>query len=109
MLVVKVWGLPKLSEAELVFLHERIVEAAVSVKTSLIETEKDMMVWFPSDLMVHGLGENVLIEFSNSLPTRLLTIYSLAQKIGLALHAFLPNANVECHDISSTSFLWASE
>lgn len=108
MLFVKVWGLAKHTEELLRNVHIHIVEAAVLAEMSPIKTENDMMVMFPQDLMEYKLDGQILVEISSSPSLSARTLFSLARKIGQALQAFFPMANVECHHISYTNSFWSS-
>jgi len=58
--VAKVYGLPEMKEEALVELYETILTAIVSVK-ELNLRESDITVFFPTDMMKKGLGDEIII------------------------------------------------
>ena len=63
-LVVKVWCLPRQTEAQLQSLHRALVAATVTPDIG-VKGENDMMVLFPPDMMDYGLGSEILVEVSH--------------------------------------------
>ena len=97
--VIKVWCLPKQTEAQLRELHKYIVTAVVSVEDLGLKDEGDMTCLFPPDMMRYGLGEEIIVEVSGLLekPERTKeTRRMLAAMLGLGIKEMFPNAHIEC-------------
>ncbi len=60
--VIKVWCLPNIGESKLSVLQQELVRATQKVRELGIETEKDVTCLFPTDLMQHGPGHEIIIE-----------------------------------------------
>lgn len=61
--VVKVWCLPAgLTEDQLRALHQSVVNEAVAMPEFGIKDETHMTVLFPKDMMMYGLGSEIIIE-----------------------------------------------
>ncbi len=59
--IVTVWGLPEMGEEELKHLHLEIVEECAEHPILQVQKQQDMQVWFPPDLMKHGLGTDISV------------------------------------------------
>ncbi|NTV55631.1 MAG: hypothetical protein HGB37_03695 [Candidatus Moranbacteria bacterium] len=70
MIVNRTWCLPPLDERALNDLHNSIVKAVVSTPSSGVQSERDMLNLFPSDMMSYGLGDEVYVEIMH-LPERM--------------------------------------
>ena len=97
MLTIQTWCLPKLSEDELLSLHEDIVKAVISVANTGVRYERDMLNLFPADMMSYGLGDEVKIEITD-IPLKMTRQGRtwLAEAVGSATKKRLPTANVHC-------------
>ncbi|MDP2735700.1 MAG: hypothetical protein Q8P12_05850 [bacterium] len=97
--VIKVWCLPQQSEEDLNKLHQSIVAGVTSVKELGLKDEKDMTVLFPPDMMMYGLGDEVIVEISGLFvkPERTQEVRQrLAKSVGENVSVLCPNAKVEC-------------
>lgn len=92
---LKVWCLPLTEEEELVALHEDLVAAAVSIKELRLKSERDLIVLFPADLMKHGLGSEVLVEYDHSDEAPGDVFDSLAAKLGNVIKKHMPRAFIQ--------------
>jgi len=97
--VIKVWCLPKSSEAELNALHKSLVAAALQVDELGLKDENDFTMLFPRDMMAYGLGQEIIVEVTGLFikPERDdLVRERLATYLGLAVKERFPKAMVEC-------------
>ena len=69
--IVKVWPLPKLSEAKLKVLALTIVEACKAFPNLKVQGEDDVLIQFPQDMMRYGAGTELVVEilFVSNVPT----------------------------------------
>ena len=99
--VVKVWCLPAdLTEDRLREIQRAIVVATVSVPDVGVKDEHSMVVLFPKDMMMYGLGTEIIIEIygcvfeDKQLDTPVRNM--LAGLMVSTLKQFFPSAMVEC-------------
>jgi len=101
-MVVKVWCLPRTEEDKLHALFTNIVDAVVDLKIG-IESEKDMVVLFPPDMMTYGLGTEVMVEITNApgddIPRE------PARRIGEIVKGAFPDAYVQC-SVLRQGYVW---
>ncbi len=93
--VLKLWCLPQIPEDNLVALHKDLVAAAVSVKELKLKSERDLIVLFPSDMMKHGLGSELLVEYEHSNEASGEDFDILAAKLGNAVKRHRPQAFIQ--------------
>lgn len=97
--IIKVFGLPeRMEEKDIVSLWEEIRSTVASVEELRI-TEEQVTVYFPSDRLKTGLGEEVTIEvtglFEKSERTPAVR-RQLAEKLGRVVKKVFPLTLVEC-------------
>jgi hypothetical protein len=100
--VLRVWCLPVMPEDKLVQLHKDLVAAAVSIQGLNLKGEEDLITLFPADLMKHGLGSEIYVEYDHT------EVYwkchdklpQLASKLGNVVKRHLPTAFVQCEACS---------
>lgn len=114
MLIIKVWCLPHLEEAQLNQLHQSLVGAVVGIPKFGVKDEKGVVCLFPSDMMQYGLGEEVIVEVTGvkemwSRPDTS-SWDQLAARLGYAVREHIPNANIECfvYGFRPTNGYWSS-
>jgi hypothetical protein len=67
MFVVKVWGLSsELTEEQLRSLFDQILDLAKSIPELKVSSERDILVLYPSDRMVFGLGNDLYVEIHHT-------------------------------------------
>lgn len=97
--VIKVYGVPdSVNEEKLRTITDSLVEVVVLTK-ELKLTGKQVSVFFPTDRMKWGLGEEVIafVEGLFDYPERTSAVLGdLAFHLGRALHDYFPNAFIEC-------------
>lgn len=103
MVTVKVWCLPKMTQAELEMLFHEIFEVlVVSGIITWVRTEKDELVLFPTDQLKMGLGQEILAEVTGLRETQWGSLREkierekLATNLGKVLKRRFPTANVAC-------------
>lgn len=109
-LTVKVWCLPRQTEAKLKSLHQVLVEAVAKLNLG-VKGEDDMIVLFPSDMMAYGLGSEILVEVSHLPYLRYAPDYAdynslkshLAGSVKAVLQRRFPRAHIQ------GSFLWVED
>ena len=112
--VIKVWCLPAgETEDNLRRLHQSIVAAVVAVKELGLRGENDMTCLFPSDRMLYGLGEEIVVEISGLFvkPERTSEVLRhLATNVGRAVKWLYRKAKVECFisSFDSVQGFWTS-
>lgn len=98
MCVIKVWCLPHdLPQERYRELHRAVVGAVVSVKELGLKDESDMVTLFPADLMIYGLGTEIVIEVTElwEKPERTEEVRKrLTEGLVLAVKALFPDAAV---------------
>jgi len=103
-MVIKLWCLPRVDEDNLHALFTKIVDAVVDLKIG-IESEKDMVVLFPSDMMAYGLGTEVIVEITNApgddIPRE------PARRIGEIVKGAFPDAYVQC-SVLRQGYVWCA-
>ena len=115
MLVIKVWCLPRLEEAQLNQLHQSLIGAVVGVPKFGVKDEKGVVCLFPSDMMQYGLGEEVIVEV-----TGVKEMWTgkdtdswnqLAARLGHAIRGHVSEARVECfvYGFRPTNGHWSSD
>jgi hypothetical protein len=63
MFIVKIWGLPSvLTEEQLRSLFNQILDLAKNTSGLKIYSERDILVLYPSDRMIFGLGVDLFVE-----------------------------------------------
>ncbi len=101
MCVIKLWCLPHdLPQERYRELHKAVVGAVVSVKELGLKDESDMVTLFPADLMIYGLGTEIVIEVTElwEKPERTDEVRNrLSEKLVLAVKALFPDACVMCY------------
>lgn len=99
--VIKVWCLPKLEEEKLREIHRAIVAVA---EESGLKGENSIIVLFPTDMMMYGLGEEIYIE-GDGFPVPSVT-KPIAYHLSVAIGEFFPAAHVQCiiNQLDSSSF-----
>jgi hypothetical protein len=111
--VLRVWCLPALPEDKYVALHKDLVAAAVSIKGLELKKEEDIITLFPADLMKHGLGAEILVEYDDIADywERREELQQLASKLGNVVKKHFPKAYVQCETRSGdgkTRMHWTS-
>lgn len=97
--IIKLWCLPEMEEKKLNLIHQSIVGVIKSISEFGIKDEKDMTVLFPKDMMLYGLGTEIIIEVTGLFekPERTYNVRQrLAKDLGEAIYKFFPEALVEC-------------
>lgn len=94
--LVKIRGLPGLTEDELQSLHKEIVAASVAIPELGIRDENDLFVFFPADLMTQRPNPIILIEVGDIDPgARCVRPNArLAEEIEKVLAARFPKARI---------------
>jgi hypothetical protein len=95
---LKVWGLPVLSEEEIIALHTDLVAAAMSIEGLKFKGEDDLFIFFSADLMKYGLGSEILIEYkdvADHWARGAKTLVLLATKLGNVAKKHFPRAFVQ--------------
>jgi len=95
MLVIKTWCLPEMKEEQLQKLFQTILANVMNIPQLRVESERDMLCLFPSDMMKYGLGQEILVEvtgFPGSLELSWRT--TLSSNLRGILHRFLPKARI---------------
>ena len=98
MLLIKVWCLPRMKEKQLNELHEHIVAAVVGIKELDLRDGGDMVCLFPSDMMLYGLGDEIIVEVTglfNKQPPEVIQA-KLAKTLGKTVQKMFPQARVDC-------------
>ncbi len=98
MLLVKIWPLPKISELQLKALYDEIVAVFGSMPELEINA-RDVVIGYPSDMMLYGLGTDIVVEVDKlfDTPKRTPAVRSrLRAELGNAVKHAFPNAKVEC-------------
>lgn len=96
MIVVKVWGLPMLGGNKLKEIFKEVVESLSSVWDTGVQNERDVLILFPTDMMVYGLGMEVLVEIDGH-STNHLTVSQeelVTGGVGRVIKKHVPDANV---------------
>ena len=99
--IIKIWCLPpNQTEQDLNRLHQAIVNAVVGVPELGLKDETEMTCLFVPDLMVYGLGDEIIVEitglFEKSERTKDV-LQRLAKNVGQAVQKLYPETNkVEC-------------
>jgi hypothetical protein len=95
---ITVWCLqPDLSEDRLRELHQRIVDAAVSIKELGLKDENDFLTVFPLDMMKYGAGTEIMVQVSElwHKPERTPSVRNaLTKALGMTVKEMFPNAVV---------------
>lgn len=99
--IIKIWCLPpKQTEQDLNNLHQAIVAAVVSVSELGLKDETEMTCLFVPDLMVYGLGDEIIVEITGLFekPERTEEVLQqLAKNVGQAVKELYPETNkIEC-------------
>lgn len=91
--IIKVWGLKSdLSEEQLLEIYRKIMNSVKGVKELGLEDDQ-ISVFFPTDRMRAGLGEEVVVEISGFFykPARTPEVLNrLAENVGQAVEKFFP-------------------
>ena len=98
MLTIKTWCLPAdLSEKKLNELHNAIVKSVVDVPETCVKSEYDMINLFPKDMMIYGLGNEIIIEITK-VPKKCdyRNCGILADSVSRAVKRLFPKAKIEC-------------
>ncbi len=97
--IIKVWGVPTNTPQDtLEYLCNEIRHVVASAK-ALKVASNSVTVFFPSDLMTHGLGEEVIVEVVGlfATPERTYQVQQdLAHSIVQVITKYFPLALVEC-------------
>jgi len=109
--IIKVWGLPKkMTEGPLTNLCQSIITTVESMPELDLDGKNAITVLFPSDRMEWGLGEEIIAEVAIfNKPERTEQVRAkLAEKVGLLLHGYFPDAKIECfiHPLERSSGFW---
>lgn len=95
--VIKVYLLPAWSEDKLLALHADIVEAVVGVPELKLKTENDFYTLFPSDLMLKGLGSDIVVEMMIPMGGHIYELeLRIIARVTSAIKKHLPDAYVQC-------------
>lgn len=97
--VLKVWCLPSMPEEALNKLHADLVDAVITIKRFGVSGENDIIVLFPPDMMRHGLGAEILVEYESShnyLDGGHKDLELLSAKLGHVLRKHFPDTLIQC-------------
>ena len=93
--IIKIYLLPaEWDEEDLQTCFNKLVCAARSVPTMRVADENDLIVLFPKDAMLKGLGTEIVIEVD--LPTNTAHEDEVASAFCAVMQQLLPNAHVQC-------------
>lgn len=96
--VVKVWCLPKMGQKRIKELFNKIVAKLVQTRGIDVHDETDVLVLFPSDKMLYGLGTEIFVEVdqllgaADSKELRQL----IAMELTMVVRSMFPGAHVCC-------------
>ncbi|MCL4404157.1 hypothetical protein M1432_02340 [Patescibacteria group bacterium] len=96
--LVKIWPLPKMSELELKALYDDIVSVFDSIPELELDAKK-VTIGYPSDMMLYGLGTDIIVEVEKmfDIPKRMPAVRArLIAGLGKAVKHAFPKAKVEC-------------
>ena len=96
--MVKVWCLPaNITEERLREIHQKLVTVATGIRGLHVRDEKGMCVVFPKDMMLYGLGEEIIVEVSNIGFGAIENYVGLmADSFAQAVKEFFPGSHVQC-------------
>lgn len=94
--LIKIWGLPPLTEDELRSLYQEIVAASIAIPELGIRDENDLFVFFPANLMIYRLGIDIVVEVGDVDPAGRCVRPNarLAEALERVLAARFPNARI---------------
>lgn len=77
---------------------QKIVEAAKLIPALHVQNENDILVEFPSDCMLKGLGEEIVIEIRlpDGMQLDVTSENNFAWRVAAAVQDLLPEAHVQC-------------
>lgn len=95
--LIKIWGLPRLSQKRLLALHKKIVLACIARKELGIRDEKGLSVRFPADLITCDRDADILIEVGDVDPAARCVRPNarLAEELEGVLKKWFPSARVK--------------